>query len=288
MQAGTTRVLKGVNFQTGTATLTTDARLTLDGVAADLAAGPAVKVEIGGHTDSRGSEPANQQLSESRARSVMAYLAAHGVDAARMTAVGYGASVPLADNSTAEGRELNRRVELKVVEGGAMTMAGTRKPVSYVDLEPKMNGKSLAPAADAPPPAPHPAPVMPAEAPKPAPAPAPTMASAPPPPPPPAAEPMPKATPAPKPAAAAAPAAGGAAKVAISNYEFSPETVTVPVGGSVTWTNMDSAAHSIKFPDEETERIRTGATYTRSFSKPGEVDYQCGIHPYMTGKVIVK
>lgn len=278
METGSTLVLKGVNFLTGTASLTTDARLTLDSVVDTLKASPAVKVEIGGHTDSKGTPEANDSLSESRAKSVMAYLAGKGVEADRMTAKGYGSSAPLADNDTAEGRELNRRVELKVVDGGALASTAKSKSISYVDLEPSMGGKSLAPTTT--PAAPHPvvtppksepaAPPPMTEAPKPAPVAAP---------PPPVAE---------APVRKASAASVGAGKVTISNYEFSPETITVSAGAAVTWTNQDSAAHTIKFPGEETGKIATGATYSRTFSTPGEVTYQCGIHPYMTGKVIVK
>lgn len=65
-----------------------------------------------GHTDSSGSEAYNQQLSERRAGSVMNYLIARGVDASRITAVGYGEGYPVADNGTPQGRAMNRRVDL--------------------------------------------------------------------------------------------------------------------------------------------------------------------------------
>ena len=85
-------------------------------VAETLQAYPDVKVEIEGHTDNIGSDAYNQSLSERRARVVKAFLADHGVDAARMTPVGYGESQPIESNDTEEGREANRRVELRVVE----------------------------------------------------------------------------------------------------------------------------------------------------------------------------
>lgn len=115
-RAGDTIVLHGVNFETARATLTTNAKTLLDGVAAKLNERPALKVEIGGHTDNRGSDAYNQQLSEQRARAVMDYLAAHGVSAERLTAAGYGEALPAAANDTDEGRERNRRVEMKVLE----------------------------------------------------------------------------------------------------------------------------------------------------------------------------
>ena len=73
----------------------------------------ALKIEIAGHTDNMGTAPANQALSERRANTVKQTLAGHyGVDASRLTAKGYGAEQPLADNGTEQGRAINRRVEL--------------------------------------------------------------------------------------------------------------------------------------------------------------------------------
>lgn len=115
-RAGDTIVLHGVNFETARATLTVNAARLLDGVAQQLDARPELRVEIGGHTDDRGSDAYNQTLSEQRAQSVQAYLADKGVDAGRLSAVGYGESLPVAGNDTDEGRERNRRVELKVLE----------------------------------------------------------------------------------------------------------------------------------------------------------------------------
>jgi iron complex outermembrane receptor protein len=76
---------------------------------------PQVQVEIDGYTDSKGSEPYNQALSERRANIVDAYLTSHGVDASRITAVkGFGEADPVDSNDTAAGRQRNRRVEFKV------------------------------------------------------------------------------------------------------------------------------------------------------------------------------
>jgi len=80
-----------------------------------LADNPALVVSIEGHTDSRGSTGYNQQLSEQRARMVFTQLVKrHGIDASRLKVVGYGEGKPLADNSSAQGRAQNRRVELIV------------------------------------------------------------------------------------------------------------------------------------------------------------------------------
>jgi outer membrane protein OmpA-like peptidoglycan-associated protein len=76
---------------------------------------PQTNITIGGYTDSTGSEAHNQQLSERRAANVKNALVGEGVNPARMTAVGYGESRPVADNATAEGRQMNRRVTILIV-----------------------------------------------------------------------------------------------------------------------------------------------------------------------------
>jgi len=109
-------VLRGVTFDTGSARLTANAKVILNGVADNLLAAPNVKVEIGGHTDSQGSDAYNQSLSEKRARSVQDYLVARGVPPERLSFKGYGESQPVDTNETADGREANRRVEMKIVQ----------------------------------------------------------------------------------------------------------------------------------------------------------------------------
>jgi len=75
-----------------------------------------IRVEFGGHTDNTGSESTNQLLSENRAQAVYMFLVSSGIDKNRMTFKGYGSSQPVADNNTVEGRALNRRTELKIIE----------------------------------------------------------------------------------------------------------------------------------------------------------------------------
>jgi len=75
---------------------------------------PQYILSIEGHTDSQGSETSNLDLSQRRAEAVRLYLVNNGVAASRMTATGYGESMPVADNNTPAGRALNRRVEFKV------------------------------------------------------------------------------------------------------------------------------------------------------------------------------
>lgn len=116
---GESIILKGVNFEVNSSRLTANAKVILNQVGDSLAAQPGIKVEIGGHTDSQGSDAFNQKLSERRADSVQTYLVKRGIDSGRLTTKGYGETQPIDSNETPEGRELNRRVEMKVVEGGA-------------------------------------------------------------------------------------------------------------------------------------------------------------------------
>ncbi len=108
--------LKGVNFLSGKAELSLDAKKVLDGVAEQLLTYPNVKIEIHGYTDNVGQAVTNQKLSEARAKSVMNYLVSKGVKSNRMKATGYGPKQPIADNSTEEGRALNRRIEMVRVD----------------------------------------------------------------------------------------------------------------------------------------------------------------------------
>lgn len=116
---GESIILKGVNFEVDSSRLTANAKVILNQVGDSLAAQPAVKVEIGGHTDSQGPDAYNQKLSNRRAESVQTYLVKRGIDKSRLGTKGYGETQPIDSNETPEGRELNRRVEMKVLEGGA-------------------------------------------------------------------------------------------------------------------------------------------------------------------------
>ena len=105
----------GVTFDVGSVTLKPAFRETLDRVADSLIQYPDSLVDVYGHTDSTGSDAFNQTLSENRARTVMNYLVSKGVPAARLRSQGFGETMPVADNATAEGRAKNRRVEIKIV-----------------------------------------------------------------------------------------------------------------------------------------------------------------------------
>lgn len=104
--------LYGILFDTDSARLKAESLPTLDEVVRLLAGEPSWSLVIEGHTDSTSTAAHNQKLSEERANSVKTYLTGKGVAAARLSAVGYGQSRPVADNSTELGRAQNRRVEL--------------------------------------------------------------------------------------------------------------------------------------------------------------------------------
>ena len=88
----------------------------------------------------------------------------------------------------------------------------------------------------------------------------------------------------------ATPPAAGGAQVSIKGFAFSPASVTIKAGGSVTWTNQDSPAHSITADNGEFDsgNIANGATYSFTFAKAGSYPYHCGIHPSMKGNIIVQ
>lgn len=88
---------------------------TLESVAVVLKEFDKTQVAIGGHADASGSDTYNMTLSQQRAQSVAQALASRGVDGARIQAVGYGESAPIADNATPEGRARNRRVEVQII-----------------------------------------------------------------------------------------------------------------------------------------------------------------------------
>jgi len=108
-------VLVGVNFESGKSSLSSESYPILVNAVQVLLSNPDMKVEVQGHTDNIGSESFNKKLSEQRAETVKRFLVAKGVPAARLSTVGVGSSNPVADNKTAEGRSLNRRIEFKVL-----------------------------------------------------------------------------------------------------------------------------------------------------------------------------
>jgi len=110
----------GVQFATGTANLNPPARETLARFSGIVASYPELHFKIEGHTDNVGSEATNNELSYRRAISVRDYLIGLGVAASHIDVDGYGPSRPIGDNTTADGRARNRRVEV-VISGGMLT-----------------------------------------------------------------------------------------------------------------------------------------------------------------------
>lgn len=101
-----------INFDTGKSELKADGVATVKEIAAMLASSPTLELAVEGHTDNVGDAAANKTLSDARARSVMNAIVSNGVAGARLSAVGYGAEKPVADNRSEAGRAKNRRVEL--------------------------------------------------------------------------------------------------------------------------------------------------------------------------------
>ena len=88
----------------------------LDRVVNLLKENPAIEIEMSAHTDSRGSDDYNFKLSDNRARSVREYIISKGIAAKRIVSQGYGETKPVATNETDDGRQLNRRVEFKILK----------------------------------------------------------------------------------------------------------------------------------------------------------------------------
>jgi outer membrane protein OmpA-like peptidoglycan-associated protein len=101
-------------FATGSSTLEPASHEQLANVAAIMKAYPKVKIKLGGYTDNTGDPAANLKLSDDRAKNVMSELTRLGVDGSRMEAQGYGEDHPVGDNKTEEGRQLNRRISLRL------------------------------------------------------------------------------------------------------------------------------------------------------------------------------
>jgi len=102
-------------FETNSSVLKSEAQALLDDVAAVLQKYPETDVLVKGHTDNTGSEGHNQQLSERRSQAVKNYLVTRGVTVARLQALGFGESMPVTSNTSADGRAQNRRVEMQIV-----------------------------------------------------------------------------------------------------------------------------------------------------------------------------
>jgi OmpA-OmpF porin, OOP family len=109
---GMVMTLGDVLFDTGKDTLKPGAELNIDRLAKYLESSPGTKIIVEGHTDNRGSDEYNEDLSNRRAQSVAKALESRGISADRIQAIGRGKSYPVASNSDAAGRQQNRRVEI--------------------------------------------------------------------------------------------------------------------------------------------------------------------------------
>jgi outer membrane protein OmpA-like peptidoglycan-associated protein len=101
-----------INFETGKSDIKSESQPIVDQIVEMLKQNPDLKISVEGHTDNVGSDKSNQSLSENRAKSVMNALISGGIDKSRLSSKGWGATKPIEDNSTEEGRFENRRVEI--------------------------------------------------------------------------------------------------------------------------------------------------------------------------------
>ena len=116
LRVGVSSILRNMYFDFGKATFTKESYNELNKLETMMKQNTGMQVEISGHTDSVGPKVYNQQLSQSRANAVKNFLTSKGVDARRIKTMGYGETNPIASNDdNEEGREINRRVEFKVL-----------------------------------------------------------------------------------------------------------------------------------------------------------------------------
>jgi outer membrane protein OmpA-like peptidoglycan-associated protein len=115
MEVGNKVVLNNIFFNYNESSIREQSRGEIERLALMMFKNPAVKIEISGHSDSKGSDEYNQKLSEARAKSVVDYLIMLDVEPERLTFKGYGKNRPIASNDTDEGRALNRRTEVEII-----------------------------------------------------------------------------------------------------------------------------------------------------------------------------
>lgn len=120
-----TGVIEGIFFDTGKATIRSKSFVELDAAVRVLTDYPTLRVEISGHTDSKGKRDKNLQLSQDRADSVKQYLAGKGIAEYRIVTRGAGPDEPVGDNKTKDGRQQNRRIEFKLITTKAGDAATT-------------------------------------------------------------------------------------------------------------------------------------------------------------------
>ena len=109
--------IEGLSFGPNEISLSDESQAVLDRYVDAMQRNPEVVVSVEGHTDNRGPAAGNLELSKERVLSVVRYMVGNGISANRIKQYAYGESRPRAANATAEGRERNRRIEIKVLEG---------------------------------------------------------------------------------------------------------------------------------------------------------------------------
>jgi outer membrane protein OmpA-like peptidoglycan-associated protein len=112
----TMSLANAVYFALGSSRLDTASEPMLNDVAEIVNRCPDLAIRVNGHTDSQGTESNNQVLSEARARAVRAFLVEAGADSERVESVGFGETIPVVDNDTAENRQRNRRIEFSIIQ----------------------------------------------------------------------------------------------------------------------------------------------------------------------------
>ena len=153
IEAGMIVILQRIEFDTNRATLRPSAEPILEEVWQVLGANPQVlKVQVGGHTDSRGPDARNMTLSQQRAETVMRWLTDHGIEPERLEAKGFGESVPLVEGNDENAWQQNRRVEFKIISTTPPPPARTPAPASPVGAihESPLPSPSTTPARPAP------------------------------------------------------------------------------------------------------------------------------------------
>lgn len=138
-----------IAFEPGSSTVAADSRDTVNQIADILRECGPIRLEIQGHTDSQGREEMNQQLSQSRAQSVLNELRGRRVPTASYTAVGYGETQPIADNGTEEGREENRRIEFRLIRPEPVANSQTTLEAMEEESETSQDAEPDAEASDA-------------------------------------------------------------------------------------------------------------------------------------------
>lgn len=116
IEIGSTIVLRNIFFDFDKATIRPESANELERLIKLLNDNPSLKIELGSHTDSKGSDDYNMKLSDSRSKSVVEYLIGKGISSGRLVAKGYGETKPMDTNDTDAGRQNNRRTEFKILE----------------------------------------------------------------------------------------------------------------------------------------------------------------------------